>query len=207
VTTETTLPSLDDRSRLRDCEARARRATVSFAESLEMVVGAATEVRVVASIEAENATTSTLPVPTTVATVALRCEVQARLRGPMFDVVPEEFQPGSFLDEPSIVWSWDVTPTRPGQRPLTLEIRSTALIEGRRIEGANSRLYQTDIIVKAEPRSFWERLNDAASGVVDHPVVRGFGSLLVVGGAIAGGWRWLVKRRERSRQRDTPASG
>jgi hypothetical protein len=206
-TTPTTVPSPDDRTRLRDCEERARRATVAFPKSLEMVVGDASEVRVVASTGSTGATTSTLPVPTTVVNVALRCEVEAQLRGPELRVDPDGFQPGSFLDSPTIVWSWDVTPTQVGRRRLTLRIRSIAVIEGRRIEGAGTPLYQTDIVAKARPRSFWERVNDAASGVVEHPLVRGFGSLLVVGGAIAGGWRWLVKRREKTRAKDTPAAG
>ncbi|MCA1706898.1 MAG: hypothetical protein LC808_28000, partial [Actinobacteria bacterium] len=124
----------------------------------------------------------------------LRCEVQAQLRGEDFRVKPEEFQGASFLDRPVVTWSWDVVPLKSGTRVLTLEIRSIAEIDGRRIEGAGGQLFTTSIDVGVKPENLGEKLTRWSKAVVDHPLVRGFGSLALIAGALAAGWRGLLKR-------------
>jgi len=185
TTTSTPLPA-SDRERLAQCEQRAASATVRFAPALEMTVGEADRFVVVASVE-EDA-------PTTVASVALRCEVQAQLRGRDFDIDPGDFQPGSFLDRPTITWSWDVTAEKTGERTLTLEIRSIAVIDGRRIEGAGGELFTSTIHIDARPEGLWARSKGWFAEIVDHPLVRGLSSLLVVAATLAAVWGWLLKR-------------
>jgi len=93
-----------------------------------------------------------------------------------------------------VTWSWDVVPLKAGTRVLTLEIRSVADIEGRRIEGAGGQLFTTSIDVGVKPENLGEKVTRWSKAVVDHPLVRGFGSLAVVAAALAAGWRWLLKR-------------
>ena len=121
----------------------------------------------------------------TVVAVALRCEVQAQLRGADFRVDPAEFQPRSFLDQPSVEWSWDVVPLKAGTSVLSLEIRSVAVIDGRRIEGAGTQLYQSTVTITTKDQGFGADVKRWTSSVVDFPLVRGFGSLLVIFGALA----------------------
>jgi hypothetical protein len=126
--------------------------------------------------------------------VRLRCEVQTRLRGSDFDVNPGDFQEGSFLDQAEIVWSWDVVPRRTGRRVLSMEIKSVADIGGRRIPGAGQYLYETSISVNAEPESFWGKTGRWSEPLVEHPLVKGLGSLLLLLGTLGGIWRWLLRR-------------
>ena len=181
---------------LRRCDERAQEATVSFEPERQMVVDHTEHVRVVASVEGEGVVTTIdgAPVPTTVVPVRLRCEVQAQIRGVGFDIEPAAFQQGSFLDQPTVVWSWDVTPRRVGGHVLTLVIRSVAVIDGRRIEGAGQELFEASITVGAAPEGAWERFTRWTGAVVEHPLVRGFGSFLAIGAAAATVWRWLLKR-------------
>lgn len=192
TTTSTPLPA-SDRERLAQCEQRAASATVRFAPALEMTVGEAERFVAVASVEDDVTATST-DTPTTVASVALRCEVQAQLRGKDFEIDPGDFQPGSFLDRPTITWSWDVTAEKTGERTLTLEIRSIAVIEGRRIEGAGGELFTSTIQIDARPEGLWARSKRWFAEIVDHPLVRGLSSLLVVAATLAAVWGWLLKR-------------
>lgn len=190
-TTPTT--TLSDQLRLADCERRAHDATVRFAPALDMTVGETEQFVVVASTET-SPTSISESTSTTVVPVPLRCEVQAQLRGRDFDIDPEEFQPGSFLDRPTITWLWDIAARQAGESTLTLEIRSIAVIDGRRIEGAGGELYTSTIHIDARPENFWSRSKRWSGEIVDHPLVRGLGSLLLVGGTIAAAWRWLLKR-------------
>jgi hypothetical protein len=195
--TGTTSSSLPDDQRLAECERQARDAKVSYAPTQKMGIDETQQVQVTASIDRATDTTrspTTGRVSTTVVPVPLRCEVEAQLRGEDFRINPEGFQGGSFLDRPVVTWSWDVVPLKSGTRVLTLEIRSIAEIDGRRIVGAGGQLFTTSIDVGVKPENLGERLTRGSEAVVDHPLVRGFGSLAVVGAALAGGWRWLLKR-------------
>jgi hypothetical protein len=155
------------------------------------------QVQVTASIGDATATTSTPTtggVTTTVVPVTLRCEVQAQLRGEDFRVNPDGFQGASFLDRPIVTWSWDVVPLKAGTGVLTLEIRSVAQIEGRRIEGAGGELFTTSIDVGVKPENPGQALTRWSKAVVEHPLVKGFGSLAAVAAGLAAGWHWLLKR-------------
>ena len=85
-----------DAARLADCEVRARQATISYDTARSMTVDETQQFVVTATIqEAVPAGTTTTVAPgVTVVAVALRCEVQAQLRGADFRVDPAEFQPG-----------------------------------------------------------------------------------------------------------------
>ena len=193
----TTVPSpgttVPDDVRLAECERRALNATVEYPTSIDMTVGETKPFVAVASTEDRGTTTST-DVATTVVPVQLRCEVQAQLRGLDFEVDPDEFQLGSFLDRPTITWSWDVVAQKPGESTLELEIRSVAVIDGRRIVGAGRELYTSAIDVDARPEGWWDRSERISAQVTDHPLVRGLGSLLLLGATFAGAWHWLLKR-------------
>ena len=190
-------PSLppDDRERLAECDRRAERATVSFEPDQKMTIGRGDQVLVTASTEAslDTATTEARP-STTIVAVRLRCEVQAELRGDAFEVTPEGFRTASFLDRPVIRWSWDVVPRQAGSQRLTLEVRSVAVIDGRRVEGAGGELFATTIRVAAVPESAWGRVSRWSGDLVDHPLIRGFGSLALVLGTLGALWRRLLKR-------------
>jgi hypothetical protein len=199
TSTSTTSPSpppstIPDDARLVECEQRAQDATVRFAPILDMTVGKTERFVVTASIADDVVVTTPDETSTTVVSVRLRCEIQGQLRGEDFEIDPDEFQQGSFLDRPAITWSWDVAPRRPGKSTLTLEVRSIAVIDGRRIEGAGGELYTSEIHVVAQPVDRWTRSKQWLEGVVDYPLVRGLGSLLLLGATIAAGWRWLLKR-------------
>lgn len=185
---------IPDAARLVECERRAQDATVRFAPALDMTVGETEPFVVTLSIEDDGPGTTQAGTSTTVVSVRLRCEVQGQLRGEDFEIDPDEFQQGSFLDRPAITWSWDVAPQKPGESTLTLEVRSIAVIDGRRIEGAGGELYTSDIHVVAQPVSRWTRLKQWQEDVVEYPLVRGLSSLLLLGATIAAAWRWLLKR-------------
>lgn len=189
-------PLVSDSERLARCEQRAANAQVSFHRTATMTVGDATPFIVTVSLVTGDPGQSTTSVPSgvTVEEVSLRCEVQAQLRGADFRVEPGDFQQGSFLDRSAIDWSWDVVPLEAGTSALTLDIRSVVVIDGRRIEGAGGQLYTSTITVVAEDESLWARSKRWSGELVDHPLIRGFGSLVVVGGALAGAWRGLLKR-------------
>ena len=185
-----------DAARLADCEVRARQATISYDTARSMTVDETQQFVVTATIQAAvpAGTTTTVAPGVTVVAVALRCEVQAQLRGADFRVDPAEFQPRSFLDQPSVEWSWDVVPLKAGTSVLSLEIRSVAVIDGRRIEGAGTQLYQSTVTITTKDQGFGADVKRWTSSVVDFPLVRGFGSLLVIFGALAAAWRGILKR-------------
>lgn len=189
-TPDTTIP---DAVRLAECERRARDATVEYPTSIDMTVGEPKRFVVVASSE-DGGTTSSTDVATTVEPVQLRCEVQAQLRGLDFMVDPDGFQLGSFLDQPTITWSWEVVAQKPGESTLEVEIRSVAVIDGRPIVGAGRVLYSSAINVEAQPEALWQRSKRISAEVTDHPLVRGLGSLLLLGATVAGAWHWLLRR-------------
>lgn len=161
-----------------------------------MTVGQTSQVRVVASLagSAVDTPSTTLGPSTTVVPVRLRCQVEVRLRGKDFEVDPEGFQEGSFLDQPEISWSWDVVPRRTGVAVLTLEVKSVADIGGRTISGARSYLYETSITVNAQAETFGDKTRRWSNTVVEHPLVKGLGSVVFGLGTLAGIWRWLLKR-------------
>lgn len=186
----------DDRQQLAECERRAETANVFYPPRLDMKVGEVSQVHVVASLDAGASPLTTVsPVPTTAQPARLRCEVQARLRGSGVTIEPDGFQQRSFLDHPEVSWEWDVVSNEAGRRRLVIEIRSVAEIDGRRIEGAGTQLYRTDIVVTSPPESLSARTRRWTDALVEHPLVRGFGSLALVAGGAAGAWRWLLKRR------------
>jgi len=190
-------PPIDqsDAARLADCEVRARQATVSYDTARSMTLDQTQQFVVTATIQGTTPAGSTTVAPdVTVVAVALRCEVQAQLRGADFRVDPAEFQPRSFLDQPSVEWSWDVVPLKAGTSVLNLEIRSVAVIDGRRIEGADTQLYQSTVTITTKDQGFGSDIKRWTTSVVDFPLVRGFGSLLVIFGALAAAWRGVLKR-------------
>lgn len=200
-----------DQDRLSECERLAQTAKVSYEPTRKMLADQTASVRVTASVDGGDAATTvvTTPVPTTVVITTLRCEVQAQLRGLDFKIEPAGFQQGSFLDRPTIVWSWDVVPLNPGRTQLTLEIRSVAEVAGRRIEGAGGELYVSAIQVDTKTEGLGEKVRRWSGDIVDHPLVKGFGSLLLVLGTLAGWWRGLLKRpwpwRRRVPSEEAPA--
>lgn len=78
---------------------------------------------------------------------------------------------------------------------MTFEVQSVAVVGGRRIEGAGGELYRTALQVVARPEGLVDKTRRLTAGFVDHPLVRGFGSLLLIGVTVGGWWRWLRRRR------------
>jgi hypothetical protein len=171
-----------------------------------MIVGETQQISVVASIRGSAPSTDLFELPTTIAEVRLRCEFEVQLRGVAFDVDPKDFQPGSFLDQSSVEWSWDVTPKTRGREVLTLAMRAVAQLGDRSIKAASSRIVHANITVEAEPRSAFERGDEISRGVFDHPLVKliGAGGFVAIGTAI-GGWarkaRGKTPRKRRHRRR------
>lgn len=193
--TTTTTTAVSDLARLEQCDQQAATASVSFEPVRRMRLGETSQVRVVASLEDGGGPSITVPsTSTTIVDARLRCEVQARVRSQDFTVNPDGFQQGSFLDQPEITWSWDVVPLRTGSRLLTIEIRSVVEIDGRKIEGAGTHLFETKIKVDAEPENVWDTTKRWSEELVGHPLVQGLGPLLLLLGTVAGVWRRLLKR-------------
>ncbi len=193
----TTVPGEDNRlvEKLRSCEADAETAEVRYSPKLQMTVGTSTDVRVVASIHAGGTGPPGTGPPTTVVPAVLHCEVEATLRGQGFDVDPDDLHPqrGSFLDRPTIEWSWSVTPTSPGQRTLHFQLLPVAQEGELRLLGSPIP-FDATIAVVAAPRSFWDRVDDVVRGVVGYPLVTSFGALAGIVTVLAAGWRWVLKR-------------
>ena len=203
--TPTTVPDRGHTARRRVGRGPARRlrgsgpgnATISYDTARSMTVDQTQQFVVTATIQgavpAGTTTTSVAP-DVTVVTVALRCEVQAQLRGADFRVDPAEFQPRSFLDQPSVEWSWDVVPLKAGTSVLNLEIRSVAVIDGRRIEGAGTQLYQSTRHDHDEGPGVRCRRQALDVERRRFPARPRLGSLLVIFGALAAAWRGVLKR-------------
>ncbi len=193
TTTTTPEPPVSDRARLAQCEQRARHARLDYPPRLALTVGEPVQFDVSARTD-DRGPTDTASVPTTVVPVQLRCEVQAQLRGVDIDIDPKEFQPATFLEQPTITWSWDITAIAPGDKVLHLEIRSVAVIDGRPLVGAGRQLYTSRIHVVAQPESLWVKTKRISAAVVDHPLVRGLSSLVLLAAIVAGAWRWLRRQ-------------
>ena len=85
-------------------------------------------------------------------------------------------------------------PLEAGTSTLNVEIRSVAVIGGRRFEGVGTLLFDTAVTVTTKDQGFGADIKRWTSSVVDFPLVRGFGSLLVIFGALAAAWRGVLKR-------------
>jgi hypothetical protein len=157
-------------------------------------VGEITDIDVTAQIGEDQAPTPTgTGPPVSVVPAVLHCEVEATLRGQGFEIDPADPQGGSFIDQPTITWTWQVTPTSAGLRTLQFRILPVARGDGIEIPGTPV-LFEATITVEAERRSFWQRVDDGVRGVVGHPVVTGFGALAGIATVLAAGWRWILKR-------------
>jgi len=119
--------------------------------------------------------------------------VEATLFGQNFEIEPSEPQVASFLDRPTIVWRWQVTPTRSGRQTLHFRILPIAQSAAIRLPGT-PELLEATISVEAEPKTFWQRADDVARGIGGHPLVTGFGALAAITAFVAAGWRWVLRR-------------
>jgi hypothetical protein len=178
---------------LRRCEADAQTASVEFAPQLEMVVGTSTDVHVVASIGSAGPEPSGSGPPTTVVPAVLHCEVEVTLRGQGFEIDPDDPQSGSFLDRPTIDWSWSVTPTSAGRRTLHVQVLPVAREGALQLPGTPI-LFEATIAVDAAPRSVLDRVDGVVRGVVGYPLVTSFGALAGIVTMLAATWRWILKR-------------
>lgn len=165
------------------CDASLRTGLITYEPVRRMEVGRIEEVTAVATVDQTPADIPAVSL-TTVVSLPVRCEVQARLRSPSFIIDPPstEFQERSFIDESTVLWSWDVAPKEAGRLRLTLEVQSRA---GNRSSAV--RPFRADIEVDVTDRAIWQRVNDIASGFVRHPVVQFFG---LAGVASAFGFFW-----------------
>lgn len=171
-----------------ECERRARQAQVVFEPTKTMQVGRVEKFTIRASVagdppQVDGATN------TTIEDLIVHCELQAALRGAQFDIDPAGFRVRSFLDGPTVSWTWDVAPKEQGNLMLTLEVQS--LVRDRTGEVDE---FTTDVLVEAEDRSFMETLNDAIVAFVEHPLVKGVG-LVGLGGAVAKAFGYVRSRR------------
>ena len=82
-----------------------------------------------------------------------------------------------------------MVPLEAGTSTLHVEIRSIAVIGDQRFEGVGTLLFDTAITVTTKDQGFGADVKRWTSSVVDFPLVRWFGSLLVIFGALAAAWR------------------
>lgn len=135
---------------------------------------------------------------TTVVRLATTCAVQAQLTGPDFDITPAGWQRESFIDTPSLTWSWEVEPTHTGNLMLALSLQSVFLETGDEFDSTVDS-YTADIAVAAMPVSAAQQ----ARSIFDSPIFDtglGIASPLVIGGI---GW-WIKRRRDKKKSPTPP---
>lgn len=193
-TTSPDQPNNELAQQLAKCEADAAHAEIGFSPDLGMVVGEITDVDVTAAIGGSDVPTPTGTGPSiTIVPATLHCKVEATLRGQSFDIDPDEPQAGSFIDQPSMSWTWQVTPTSAGTRRLLLRIVPIAQDQDLQLLGTPVP-FEVTITVVAAPRSFWQRVDDFIRALISHPLVSGFGALAAMIATLAAVWRWVLNR-------------
>ena len=150
-------------ARAGECERQVKAVIVRYPTELEMTVDRESEVVVEGS-----APPSTDPGgPDVVEEPAtLTCFVMATLSGTNFEI-DDPIRSGSFVLEPSITWTWDVTPTATGRHDLDLRI-TPQIGSGGDARDGTPREFQADITVTAQPRSLWQVLSDLVSDISQH---------------------------------------
>jgi hypothetical protein len=132
----------------------------------------------------------TFETPTTVVVLKARCEVEAELTGADFAITPAGPQAQSFMDQPHLVWQWDVRPEHPGDAlELHLRLQATRFEGGRSLPGGVV-LNESLIDVRTVDRSAWKRFDDWSSDVFGHPVVAAL-ILPTAGWILVAARRWL----------------
>jgi hypothetical protein len=155
-----------------------------------MVLGDTAQIVVIATTEAKP---DTDPGTTSVAQ-PLQCRVRARLFGNDFTVSPDGFSDKSFLEVATVQWQWSVTPEVSGDdQQLTVEVQGMRLgLAGYEPAGPEFQTVQNIEVVVEE--TFMERVNNAVTGFVTHPVIALLlGTFLAAG--VAALTRYLRKRR------------
>lgn len=199
----------EDVAALRACDERASIAEVAYASSLEMTVGVESEVAVVIGVGGVSPPTppgSTPNPATTIAPAELTCFIELELSGTGFEI-ETPVQSGDFSTKSTGQWFWDVTPQRAGQLDLELRIVpkiSTAFGFQR---GTPQPPFTAAISVEAVPRTAWQQVTDASSGLVGHPLFQ----LAVAAGLVGGAGSYvkglLARRREVREGDDDEARG
>jgi hypothetical protein len=178
------------------CDARALEARITYAPSLEMRVGEPERISASAFIGEGTPDTSPAGPSTVVVPQALQCRVGARLLGGEdFALDPEGWQEKSFLGVSEVAWVWAVTPRQVGDDLfLILEVQGLRFDEEAGVFEPAGEAFNKEarISVDSRPRSIFSQINDAASGVVTHPLVAFAG----VGG-LAIAFRWASQRRSK----------
>lgn len=171
IPTSTTLPRVPET--IAECEEQANEALarLRYEPQRRMVVGRSSRVQAVLSL-GDVPPDVTFESSTTVIEIPdLRCQVEAQLTGPDFDVTPDEPQPQSFVGTLFLRWEWQVRPLRAGD-DLKLNLRlQAAVVEGGRTVPGPATFYATDIDVDAEPVSGWTRFTEWLADVFGHPIV------------------------------------
>ena len=203
--TSTPPTDIDDLAeRTRECERQVKQVIVSYPAELEMTVGRESEVAVSVTLEGSPAPTGDPSAPGTVDDAAtLTCFVTATLSGTNFEI-DDPTRPGDFVINPSITWTWDVTPKATGRHDLDLRI-TPRIGSGPDATDGTPREFRADITVTAEPRSAWQVLSDLVSDISQHSffqfaVAAGFVS--AIGAAIRRRANAVVARRREQQASD-----
>jgi hypothetical protein len=171
VPTSTTVPRVPET--VAECEKQANEALarLRYEPRRRMVVGRSTRVQAVLSL-GDVPPDVTFESSTTVVEIPdVRCQVEALLTGPDFEITPDEPQPQAFVGTLFLRWEWQVRPLRAGD-DLKLNLRlQAAVVEGGRTVPGPSTVYSTDIDVDAEPVSGWTSFTEWLADVFGHPIV------------------------------------
>ncbi|MDQ1369771.1 MAG: hypothetical protein QOF20_2124 [Acidimicrobiaceae bacterium] len=97
---------------------------LAYQPSNHMTVGRPTRVMVVLGTNALPTDVITGSDSTTIVPIQTTCEVQVQLTGApgIFLISPAGFESQSFIDGPVLIWTWQVTPEKPGNG-LKLELK------------------------------------------------------------------------------------
>ncbi len=152
---------------------------------------------VTAAVTVDGSVDVTFASPTTVVPVQNpRCQVEAELSGPDFEVDPPAARAQSLVGRTDISWRWQVRPRREGgDLQLTLRIQGQLLEDGLVLPGPEDTTSAT-IDVTARPVSLADRVGGALSAEAV-----GTGVALATAAASAGAW---ARRRAQARRRPQP---
>jgi hypothetical protein len=152
---------------------------------------------VIAAVTVDGSVDVTFASPTTVVPVRnARCQVEAELSGPDFEVDPPAARAQSLVGRTGIAWRWQVRPRREGgDLQLTLRIQGQLVEDGLVLPGPEDTTSAT-IDVSAEPVSLADRIGSAVSAETV-----GTGVALATAVASAGAW---ARRRTQARRRPEP---
>ena len=174
------------------CDARARRARITYFPKQRMVVDTSATIDVTATAGEPGDATTTVPLGAKNVPQQLQCAVRARLVGTQFAITPHGWDEKSFLGTFEVHWTWVVTPHEEGKGiPLILEVQGLRFDDRSRAYMPAGREFQTTAVIQvnSEPQGLWTRVNGVISGVVTHPLFAVLVSTGAIGFLVSAGYK------------------